>query len=439
MIRRPYPDHAYSEAPRARCHWPRPPEGAALDRDLAVDVAVIGAGVTGLNAALPLARKGRSVAVLDRSVAFGASGRNGGFCCLGGAKASDARLARRHGEAGRLDWRRTEKDAVAHVEALIGELSLDVDRHSEGETMLAHSPRAWREMQASADGLARDYGVTPELTPPEQMAQAGMAGPFHGALTLPIGFGLNPGKYLAGLAQAVRDAGGAVHAGADVQAMARAGDGYRLQAGDRQVTARQVIVATNGYGSDSLIPWLAGRFMPAQSAVLVTRPLTEAEAAEQGWTSRQMAYTSRDFLHYFRRMPDGRMLFGMRGALGSSPAADARAEARLRRQFASMFPVFAKAEAPQVWSGFVALSTSLAPYAGPVPGMPGVFAAFNYHGNGVAMGSYCGALLADLALSGRTGRRYPDVLKSVPARFPGGRWRRHLLRPAYALAMATDW
>lgn len=436
---RPYPAHAYSAAPRARCHWPSPQSGEELTENLSLDVAVIGAGVTGLNAALPLAQSGRNVGVFDRATGFGASGRNGGFCCLGGAKASDAKLTRRFGEAARRDWRRTEADAVAHVDTLIRDLGLEVDRHSDGETMLAHSPRAWRDMQAGAEGVAADYGVEPQLTRPGQMAQAGMAGPFHGALTIPIGFGLNPGHYVSGLAAAAEHAGARIFAPAEVRGIVAEAGGYCLSIGMHKVQARQVIVATNGYSSDGVPHWLAGRFMPAQSAVLVTRPLSDGEAAEQGWTTRQMAYTSRTFLHYFRRMPDGRMLFGMRGALGSSPASDARAEARLRRQFAALFPRFAEVEANEVWSGFVSLSRDLVPYAGPVPGMPGVFAALNYHGNGVAMGSYCGALLADLALYGEARRRYPQVLRHQPRRFPGGRLRRHLLRPAYALAMATDW
>ena len=77
----------------------------------------------------------------------------------------------------------------------------------------------------------------------------------------------------------------------------------------------RVIVGTNGYSAEDLPPWFAARYMPTQSSVIVTRPLTEAELAAQGWTSHQASYDTRHLLHYFRLMPDSRMLFGVRGGL----------------------------------------------------------------------------------------------------------------------------
>ncbi|MGR3502703.1 NAD(P)/FAD-dependent oxidoreductase [Pseudaestuariivita sp.] len=442
-MRRPYPEHAYSDAPRARCAWPEtvdtPLAWPKLTQDHQTDVAIIGAGVTGANAALALAERGLSVTLLDaRHPLFGASGRNGGFCCLGGAKATDAALRARFGEDQRRAYRRAERAAVDHVADLAQRLSLDIDRHSDGETMLAHSPRTWAQMQSEAQDLARDYDTEVDLTPRDGLRQSGLHGPFHGAMTLRVGFGLNPAKYLAGLLTAAQKAGAQAFGDSPVTHLGWTRDGYTLTANGHTIRAGKVVLAMNGYAPDSLLSWLAGRFLPAQSAVLVTAPIPEALAQEAGWTTRQMAYTSREFLHYFRRMPDGRMLFGMRGSLLSSVAADRRAEARLRRAFARMFPALAQLGTLHVWSGLVCLTRDLTPFCGPVPDHPGLFAAFGYHGNGVAMGSYCGALLADLIADGRMDKPTSTVLTTPPPRFPGGRFRRHLLWPAYGIRMMQD-
>jgi drug/metabolite transporter (DMT)-like permease len=176
------------------------------------------------------------------------------------------------------------------------------------------------------------------------------------------------------------------------------------------IGAGLVIVATNGYSSEDVPEWMAGRTMPVASNVLVTRPLTGAEVQAAGWTSAQMAYDTRQLLHYFRLMPDNRFLFGRRGGLTSSPGADRAAIRTTRRHFETMFPAWGHVESPHNWSGMVCLSAGLVPYCGQVPGMQNCFAGFAYHGNGVAMGSYTGALLADLALGRKPENRYPTVM-----------------------------
>jgi glycine/D-amino acid oxidase-like deaminating enzyme len=194
------------------------------------------------------------------------------------------------------------------------------------------------------------------------------------------------------------------------------------------VNAEQVIIATNGYSSDDLPDWLAGRYIPAQSNIIVTRPMSENELGAQGWTTLQASYDSRNLLHYFRLMPDRRFLFGMRGGLTSNPGAEARARARVRRDFETMFPAWAHVETPFRWSGMVCLARNGTPFAGPVPGRPGMFAGLAYHGNGVAMGSYTGKLLSGLLL-GRND--VPPPMQMPMSRFPLGRARRALLPPVY--------
>lgn len=440
-MQRIFSSYAYGAGPRTGCWWDETcdmPTGDPLD-DTACDVAIVGGGFTGITAALWLARAGVRVSVFEAEhFGWGASGRNGGFCCLGGGKASDAELDARFGKEGRLAYRAAEASAVAYVEAEIATLGLDVDRHSDGETELAHSAGAMEALRRDAEQLVENYNIEPELTEKRDLAEAGFGGgPFFGALTVPIGFGLNPRKYLAGLVKGARAAGAALFERAAVLDVRRARDGFVLVTGGGEVRASQVVFATNGYSSENVPRWLAGRYMPSQSTVLVTRPLTEAELDAQGWHSAQMSSDTRNLLHYFRLMPDRRFLFGMRGGLMSGAWAEASARANTRAHFERMFPEWSHVESHHIWSGFVSLARDKLPFAGPVPGAPGAWAALCYHGNGVAMGSYAGRLLAEV-LSGAASDACPEAMRQPLTRFPFGRARRVVMPPLYAGLMLSD-
>ncbi|WP_171179283.1 FAD-binding oxidoreductase [Ruegeria sp. HKCCD8929] len=428
-----FPSYTYGPGPREGCWWNETiaaPHWPVLAGKVNADVAVIGGGFTGLSAALHLAQEGASVVVLEAETpGWGASGRNGGFCCLGGSKLDYPAMARRYGADAADAYAQAERDAVALVADLLARYRIEADTHSKGETQLAHTPRAMEALRRSAS----DEGVLHEA---EDLPGLGFGGPFHGGYTTPVGFGLNPRKYLFGLADAVRNAGGSLFAQSPATAITRTDQRHAVATPKGRVECETVLICTNGYSSEDVPDWLAGRYMPAQSTIMVTRPLSDAELQAQGWISDQMCYDTRNLLHYFRLMPDRRFLFGMRGGLMSSPRAEAAIRARVRRDFDRMFAAWTGVEASHMWSGLVCLSRDLKPYVGPVPGRPGLFAGLAYHGNGVAMGTYCGRALAQLALGGPTA--LPSVLSQPPKRFPLGRFRRVLMPPIYAALALSD-
>lgn len=426
---------AYGPGPRQGCWWdetcPAPlwPEAKG---DLTADVAIIGAGFTGISCALHLAETGRIVLVLEAETpGFGASGRNGGFCCIGGSKLSHPAMAHLYGSTQAQAYQTGEEEAVHLVDALIARHALQVERHSKGETILAHSPGA-------RQALMRQQGVFVDAP---DLRAAGLNGGFFGALTTPVGFGLNPRKYLFGLAEAAQRSGAQLFQSSPARSLEQDPRGWTITTPEARIKAGRVVLATNGYSDDSLLPWLAGRYMPAQSSILVTRPLSREEQLEQGWSSDQMAYDTRELLHYFRLMPDGRFLFGMRGGLWASPRAEEKIRRTLRQHFETLFPAWSHVESPHIWSGLVALSRNLVPFIGPVPEHAGLFAGLCYHGNGVAMGTYAGRLLSDLVTDRQTELPYPAMLRSA-GRFPLGRLRHLLMPPAYAwlaLKDRSDW
>lgn len=432
-MKRLFPDYTYGPGPRQGCWWDETiaaPNWPEQSGDLVVDVAIVGAGFTGLSAALHLTKAGASVAVLEAETpGWGASGRNGGFCCLGGSKLNPKAMTRLFGEAATAGYAQVEEDAVHLVADLLSSYEIDADTHSKGETQLAHNARAMERLRKSAEAL----GVLHEAA---DLPALGFGGAFHGGYTTPVGFGLNPRKYLYGLADAAKARGAQLFQRSPVSKIVKTANGFDVQTPTGRIQAANVLICTNGYSSEDVPAWMSGRYMPAQSTVLVTRPLTQAELQAQGWTSDQMSYDTRNLLHYFRLMPDRRFLFGMRGGLRSSSRAEAGIRQKVRHDFAAMFPEWRGVDVTHMWSGMVCLSRNLMPYAGPVPDQPGMFAGFAYHGNGVAMGSFCGRALAQLALGHNPD--LPEPMTRRPGRFPLGRWRRALMPPAYAMMGLAD-
>ncbi|MEX0369533.1 MAG: NAD(P)/FAD-dependent oxidoreductase [Tateyamaria sp.] len=436
-MKRIFSDFAYGPGPREGCWWDETvtlPVQPQLDCDKRTDVAIVGGGFTGLSAALRLARAGASVAVVDaQNMGWGASGRNGGFCCLGGGMRSNASLDRQFGAIARREWRRTEKEAVDRVAALIDQQNLDVDRHSNGETCLAHRSRDAVGFEAHARAVQENYGVEPTILSAADLPGEGLNGPFHGAITVPVGFGLNPRKLLAGMVAACRAESVALFDHTPVTSV-RPGV---VETAHGAVRADRILITTNGYSSEDIPTWLAARYMPAQSTVIVTRPLSDAELNRQGWTSEQMSYDTRHLLHYFRLMPDRRFLFGMRGGLMTGRTAERKARQAVVRDFRAMFPGWKDIPIQNAWSGLVCLSRARVPIIGPIPEAPGVAVALAYHGNGVAMGIHGGVLLADWAMHDQVDH-LPKVSLAPSKPFPLGRLRRAIMPAIYSAFKVAD-
>lgn len=440
---RVFEDRAYEAESLSGCFWTEDFPGPDRDwpqvkGDLVADVVVVGAGYTGLSAALHLAQAGEDVAVVDmHEPGWGASGRNGGFCCLGGSMLKSRGIQRRFGSNDLAEWDAVQKDAVDLVRDLIRDCGIDAQTHSNGETQLAHSSKSYRRLEREANAMAQ-AGEAVEFIETSALADKGMrARGLLGGITEPVGFALHPRRYVLGLAEAVLTAGGRIYSNSPVRNVSRQGKESVLQTTKGTLRTKRVIFATNGYSSDDVPTWLRARFMPVQSNILVTRKLTEDELAAQGWTTSQMVYDTRRLLHYFRLLPDGRMMFGMRGGIRATRAEDRKMHEMIRQDFEAMFPEWRQVETPWFWTGLVCLTGRRVPYVGPVPNLPGAFAGFGWHGNGVAMGTYAGRTLAGLALGQETS--VPEVMKRTPTRIPLGLNRRLLLPPIYEGLAVRDW
>jgi glycine/D-amino acid oxidase-like deaminating enzyme len=437
-LARLYPARAYDPAPDPGNFWqstvPELPAPPPLEGEAEAEVAVIGAGYTGLNAALRLAEHGIGATVLDAAwPGWGASGRNGGFACLGGTKRSAASLTADFGGAEARRFFAAQVAAVEHVREVLDAHGIDAEACGEGEYILAHRPKDFAAMPAEAAESTEKYGRPATVLPAAELAERGLQSPaLHGGMHIAVGFGLNPLKYALGLARAAAAQGVVLHGQSPVTRITQEGAGFRLVTPRGSLRAKKLVVATNGYSSEGVPDWLGGRYLPVLSNILVTRVLSAAELAAQNWTQIALCADTRHLLHYFRLLPDGRMLFGMRGGTGAAPQENAAMHRRIRADFEAFFPAWRGVETPHFWSGLVCLARDLVAYVGPVPGMAGAYLSLAYHGNGVAMSSWCGARLGDL-VADRIGLvDIPRVLTRPLRRYPLAPLRRHYLKGAYA-------
>lgn len=413
------PDSYWRATTPALAAWPQ------LDGDIHCDIAIIGAGYAGLNAALELVEShGADVVVCDAAQpGWGASGRNGGFCCLGGTILSAQQIARRYGAQASTEWTAFERAAIARVQRNLDRYAIDATPSEQGELCLTDNARRWQRLHG-AGGLAR-----------AQLSAQGLhTAVYHGGSIAPEGFGLHPLRYVHGLARAAQTAGLRLYGDSAITKLTQHGKDWVLQSATGQIRARQVLMASNGYSREDLVPWLRGRILPVISNIMVTDPIAPALLQAQGWTRGLMAYDDRRLLHYFRLLPDNRMLFGARGGLSFKPASVAAFEREARAAFDMIFPQFAAVRSAYRWNGLVCLTGSFAPYIGPVPGARGLWLALGWHGNGVAAASEGGRRAAQAIMGAPDAP--PALARHAPQRF----WfpRKWALASAMALARHSD-
>jgi glycine/D-amino acid oxidase-like deaminating enzyme len=404
-----------------------------LSQDFQCDIAIIGGGYTGLSAAIELAENGVDVCLLEAgAIGWGASGRNGGFACIGSHKLSYKTMISRYGLDATKDFHNAMRDSVDLVADNATRHNIDIWKQGSGEITLAHLPDRFEELRTDQEFYRKIFGENNQLLSVGELKEQGMHGPhFHGGLQGPTGLGIHPLNYARGLACAAHKAGVKLFPRSKLIRWEQQEGKHVLYTEQGKLIAKQVIVATNGYTPEDISKRHAGRILPALSNIIVTRPLTDGELQEQGWTSSTMAYDSRQLLHYFRLLPNNRFLFGGRGGTDSSSASAAGYQQHIIQTFHHLFPAWGQAEITHFWRGHVCLSYDRVPYVGALDDKKTVWTALAYHGNGVAMGSWSGRALARMMLNKTANTKVPAVITRRLAKFPLPMFRPYYLKGAY--------
>lgn len=370
---------------------PPGPSSATLDGAVRCDVAVVGAGYTGLHAALTFAKTGMDVVVLEAGeIGIGGSGRNGGVVSAK-FRRGFAEIAESHGAEMARRMYTIAQNSVDHLIRTLDRHDLrDTGFARTGSLKCAHSQKALHHAWEDAKWLSAQFGDSGiSLLSREEVAEETGSDGFTGGVLAQQGGTIQPLAYLRGLAGAARQAGVRVFEQSAVQRIEQSGDGYSLFCTNGQISAERVLLATNAYSS--LTPAtkaLSQCLVPFRSAMIATDILPAALDAKLLVNDRSYSETRR-MMRWFRKV-QGRVLFGGRGALG--PVDDPAAFRKLHRALLGIFPDLEGIAISHRWSGHVALTFDALPQAGMIAPRLGYAAGFN--GAGVAMSGYVGHGLA---------------------------------------------
>jgi gamma-glutamylputrescine oxidase len=387
------------------------PARAPLRGDIATDICIVGAGFTGLSAALHLAERGYAVTVLEANkVGWGASGRNGGQALVGVA-AGVPEMRALLGEAWARQIWELSLAAVERQQALIRHHAIDC-AYRPGYLQAAWKPRHLPAMQEEL-ALIQGWGYDGARLLSAAEARAMVVGPrYAGGLYDDRSGHLHPLNYALGLAAAAEAAGARIHEDSAALGIDRAA-ALTVRTALGAVRCRQVVLAGNAYlnhvGSE-----IEDRVLPVGTYILATEPLDEARA--RALIPDDICVSdSKHILDYYRFSPDRRLIFGGRASRHSD---DPRELADgLRRRMHGLFPRLGDIAAAHLWHGTVAITRNRLPHLGRLDG--DIYFAQGYCGHGVALTTLVGQLVAE-AIAG-TNERF-DVFARIPHRpFPGGR------------------
>ena len=362
-----------------------------------VDFVIIGSGYTGLTAARVLAKADRSVAVFDeKKIGWGASSRNGGMATPG-LKQDIFKIYKKYGiEYAREFWK-ASVDAIDLLENIIQEEKINCDWSRNGHIALACKQSHYDNLPEYANWIQKELGHKKTLVPKEEIHSEIGTNYYYGGLSDEVSGGLQPAKYVDGLARACNDYGVQLFENNRVHSIKKLGEVYEVVTDKGALKAKKVIVATNGY-TDMLVPELKPKVFPVGSYIIVSDVLSEKLQKKLSPKGR-MFYDSKWFINYFRLTPDGRMLWGGRNDL-STDLDLVESASILSRQVRTVFPDLENTTFTHTWTGKLGITFDLMPHIGEVNG---IHYTFGYGGHGLSIATYLGTEIG-LLLSGQKKR-----------------------------------
>jgi len=415
-----YPDSYYHATQNRKI------ELSKLDGSTRADVCIIGGGYTGLSSALHLAERGYDVVLLEaRKPGWGASGRNGGQLCSGQRKDQITLTDMVGKDEARQFWDLAEA-AKQLAKQLITKHDIDCDlkpgiAHPDHKAGYAADTRAYVDFLQSQ----YDYPQIEYLERDEMAALVGSDTYYGGSLDMGAGH-LHPLNYALGLAAAALAAGARLYQSTIVESY-QEGSPNRIMTNHGVVEADHIVLACNGY-LGNLDKRLSGKIMPINNFVLATEPLSETQLDEIN--PRDVAIAdSRFVVNYYRLSADKRLLFG--GGENYRQNFPGDIANFVRKPMLQVYPQLKNTRVDFAWGGTLAVTLNRMPHFGRL-GTQNTYFAQGYSGQGVAMATLAGKLIAE-ALAGEAENF--DLFGRIPTRsFPGGdllRWPGLVLGMSY--------
>jgi gamma-glutamylputrescine oxidase len=400
----------------------------SLNGDISADVCVVGAGYTGLSAALELAQAGYKVVVLEaEKIGFGASGRNGGQICTGFSSGQQKII----NQVGKADARKCfalAEESKVLLQHRLRDHNINCDL-TWGYMHCIPKPHQMDELKAWRDEYA-ELGVSGlSLLSKAELERKLGSTIYHGALRESEAGHLHPLNYCLGLARAAMRAGATIYENSRVTAV-NTGSNPSATTDHGKVNAKFMVIAGNAYLGRT-VKSLYGRVMPVASYIIATEPLGENRAKALIADNEAVANTN-FIVDYFRRSKDHRLLFG--GRASYSTFEPPNLGAYMRPRMTQVFPQLKDVKIEHAWGGYIGITSNRIPDCGRLS--PTVYYAHGYSGQGVALTGLYGKLMAE-AIRG-TAERFDLLAKVKHLPFPGGPIRTPLLVAAMTYYRIRD-
>jgi glycine/D-amino acid oxidase-like deaminating enzyme len=280
-------------------------------------------------------------------------------------------------------------DASTYVEKIISDEQIECDYQQDGQIYLAYKPDHFTSARKYVDYLGENFGYTAQraIGPSELRDEIG-SDSFFGGILEEFAGGVDPAKYVFGLARVANDHGARIVERAKVTKLERNNGSFRLSTSRGPIDAKEVLLATSGY-TTHLIPKARFGIFPITSCIILTEPLSEE--AQRGLSpNNRVFYDSKRMLNYFRLTADGRLLFGGRKS-SVEDSKQARSARRIHRRMLQVFPQLKNIRITHNWSGYIGYTFDKMPHIGRIDG---IHYAYGYCGHGLIAASYMGVEVA---------------------------------------------
>jgi len=390
-----------------------------LEKNILTNIVVIGGGYTGISCALSLAKNYNEDVVLVEAghIGWGSSARNAGFCCIYPAKMSVANMFKKFGKEETKKFFKNTIEGSNFTKNLIDEYKINCDLTGDSNYEVAPHPGYFESIKEEALIYKKEFGIETTVYSKEEFNEIGHTGEEQfGALSYKPGFAINPLKFLLGLAEEAKKFGVQIYQKSKVTKIEKKLEKFNVIANDHIITANKVVMATNGFYKDDLLPDLNNTILPVISNIIITRPLTKEEVESHNFVTHNPILNFRNLLFYYRLLKDNRFLFGARGDLIGSEQSSKIKSKKMEEQMKKVFPNWKNVEIDFHWRGLVAVTTKYTPSIGKLDDE--IYYSFGYQANGVNTAPWSGNELAKLIVYNSKKLNISKLYLGLPKKFP---------------------
>jgi len=372
-----------------------------LTNDIKCEIVVIGGGYTGLLCAINLIENyNLDVILLEAGkIGWGASSRNGGFCSFPPMKASFKKLQKIYGKEETKIFFKNSVEGSNYTKDIISNYNIDCDVTGESNFIVAHHPNKFKKIREQADVYKNEFNIETQIYTKEEFSSIGHGGTEQfGALSYKPGFAINPLKFVNGITKYALSKKLKIFEHSLIDKIDKNNGSYILRAKEGSVKAKKVVIATNGFYQEGLIPQMNSRILPVISNIIVTRKLTKNEIDLHNFKTFSPITNTKNLLYYYRKLPGNRILFGTRGDFIGSDQSNLDRSKIMEKFFKNIFPDWSNISIDYNWRGLIAMSQKLTPSIGKLENEE-IYYGFGYHGVGVSSAPWTGKQLSKLVFS----------------------------------------